>query len=155
MKKITIVSLLLATSFLLVQCSQTQDDEQQHMMNEGQMGQMMENPEQRRAIMTQMMQNTEQRQEMMARMAENPEMRAEFMGHMQSGMMNANHDQMLDRMEAIMNNPEQRDSMRTQMQRMMEILESDSLNRDQMREMLNQSPMMGMHMNCMHMMADM
>lgn len=155
MKKITIVLILLAASFSLVQCSQTQDETPQHMMNDRQMGQMMDNPEQRRAITSQMMQNTEQRQEMMAQMAEDPEMRAEFMGHMQSGMMNAGHDQMLDRMEAIMNNPEQRERMITQMQRMMEVMESDTLDRDQMREMLNQSPMMGIQMNCMQMMTDM
>lgn len=155
MKKMTIVPILLAASFLLVQCNQTQDETPQHMINDRQMGQMMDNPEQQRAIMNQMMQNADQRQELMAQMAENPEMRTEFMGHMQSGMMNADHDQMLDRMEAIMNNPEQRDRMRTQMQRMMEVLESDTLDRDQMREMLNQSPMMGMHMNCMQMMTDM
>ena len=156
MKTMATVTILFLASLLLVQCNRAQDDPQGHMMSGDQMGQMMENPDQRRAIMTQMMENPEQRQAMMAQMAENPEMRTEFMSHMQTNMMNDNHDQMLDRMEAIMNNPEQRDRMRTQMQNMMQVLESDSLNRDQMREMLNQSPLMGMQMNCMQMtMTDM
>ena len=100
MKKMTTVTLLLIASFLLVQCNQTQDGaRQQHMMSEVQLGQMMDNPEQRQAIMSQMMQNPEQRQAMMSQMAENPEMRTEFMTRMQSSMMSTNHDQMLDRME--------------------------------------------------------
>lgn len=37
---------------------------------------------------------------------------------------------------------------------MMDMLDSDSFDREQMREMMEQSPMMGMHMNCMQMMMD-
>ena len=151
MKKILPVLSLLIASFLLVQCSQVQDDPQQHMMSEGQMGQMMQNPEQRQAFLTRMMQNSEHRHAMMAQIAANPDMRADFMNHMQTSMMNTNQDQMIDRMESIMNNPEQRDLMRTQMQNMLEVLDSDTLDHDQMRQMLDQSPMMGMSMSCMQM----
>ena len=155
MKKITALTLMLITPFLLVQCNQTQDGERQHMMDEVQMGQMMDNPEQRQAIMTQMMQNPEQRQAMMTQMADNPEMRNEFMSQVNTSMMNEDHEMILDRMEVMMNNPEQRDQMRTQMQKMMELLDSDTFDRDQMQEMMVQSPKMGMHMNCMQMMTDM
>ena len=154
MKKTVLFMLLLSFPFIFAQCNHSQDGERQHMVGEGQMGQMMDNPEQRQAIMSQMMQNSEQRQAMMAQMAENPEMRNEFMSHMHSTMMSGNHDQMLDRMEAMMNDPEQRDQMRAHMQRMMEMLDSDEFDRDQIREMMRQSPMMGMHMNCMQMMSD-
>jgi hypothetical protein len=73
---------------------------------------------------------------------------------MNSSMMNEDHDMMLDRMEAMMNNPEQREQIRAQMQRMMDLLDSDTFDRDQMREMMRESPMMGMHMNCIQMITD-
>ena len=35
------------------------------------------------------------------------------------------------------------------------MMENGEFDREQMREMMEQSPMMGMHMNCMQMMRDM
>lgn len=140
MKKAFIFTLLLSFPLILAQCNHSQDVERQHMMGEDQMGQI-NNPEQRQAMMTQM--------------ADNPEMRNEFMSQVNTSMMNEDHEMILDRMEVMMNNPEQRDQMRTQMQKMMELLDSDTFDRDQMQEMMVQSPKMGMHMNCMQMMTDM
>ena len=140
MKKAFIFTLLLSFPLILAQCNHSQDVERQHMMGEDQMGQI-NNPEQRQAMMTQM--------------AQNPEMRNEFMSHMYSSMMSGNHEMMLDRMETMMNDPEQREQMKAQMQQMMAIMENDEFDRGHMREMMEQSPMMGMHMNCMQMMTDM
>ena len=140
MKKAFIFTLLLSLPLILAQCNHSQDGEPHHMMGEDQMG-LMNNPEQRQAMMTQM--------------AQNPEMRNEFMGHMHSSMMSGNHEMMLDRMETMMNDPEQREQMKAQMQQMMAIMENDEFDRGHMREMMEQSPMMGMHMNCMQMMTDM
>lgn len=141
MKKAAIFTLLLSLPLILVQCNQSENGErQQHMMSDGQMSEMMQNPEQRQALMTQM--------------AQNPEMRSEFMSHMNSSMMNEDHEMMLDRMETMMNNPEQREQIRDHMQRMMDLLDSDTFDRDQMREMMRESPMMGMHMNCIQMITD-
>ncbi|MFO7799693.1 hypothetical protein [Rhodohalobacter sp.] len=141
MKKAAIFTLLLSLPIILVQCNQSENGErQQHMMSDGQMSEMMQNPEQRQALMTQM--------------AQNPEMRSEFMSQMNSSMMNEDHEMMLDRMETMMNNPEQREQIRDHMQRMMDVLDSDTFDRDQMREMMNDSPMMGMHMNCVQMITD-
>ena len=155
MKNLKAVAVLLFTSFLLVQCNQTQDNDRRHMTDEGQTSQMMQDSEQRRAMMSQMMQDSEQRRAMMAQMAENPEMRNEFMSHMNSAMMRDGHDQTLDRMETMMNDPGQREQMRAYMQRMMEMMESETFDREQMREMIERSPMVGMHMNCMQMMSNM
>jgi hypothetical protein len=155
MKKTVLFMLLLSFPFIFAQCNHSQDGERQHMVGEGQMGQMMDNPEQRQAIMSQMMQNSEQRQAMMAQMAENPEMRNEFMSHMHSYMVNGNHDMMLDRMETVMNDPDRREQMKSHMQQMLDMMENEEFDREQMREMMEQSPMMGMHMNCMQMMNDM
>ena len=119
MKKAVIFTLLLSLPLILVQCNQTQDGERQHMMSEGQMGQIMDNPEQRQAIMTQMMQNPEHRQEIMSQMAENSEMRHQFMNRMNSSMMNEDHEMMLDRMEMMMNDPEHREQMKAHMQQML------------------------------------
>ena len=142
MRKAFIFALLLSFPLILAQCNHSQDGERHHMTGEQQMGQMMDNPEQRQA--------------MMAQMAENPEMRSEFMGHMHSSiMMRENHEMMLDRMETIMNNPEQREQMKTHLQQMTAMMESEEFDREQMREMMGQSPMMGMHMNCIQMMNDM
>jgi hypothetical protein len=155
MKKAAIFTLLLSLPLILVQCNQSESGErQQHMMSEGQMSQMMQNPEQRQVMMSQVMQNPEQRQAMMAQMVQNPEMRSEFMSQMNSSMMNEDHDMMLDRMEAMMNNPEQREQIRAQMQRMMNVLDNDTFDREQMREMMNDSPMMAMHMNCIQTITD-
>lgn len=155
MKKAIILTLILSLPLILAQCNQSQDEERDHMMDNQQVGQMMNNLEQREAIMTQMMQNPEHRQTLMMQMAENPDMRNEFMTQLNASMMNEDHETMLDRMEAMMNNPEQREQLRAQMQSMMEMLDSDAFDRDQMREMMEQSPMMGMQMNCMQMMSDM
>ena len=162
-------TLLLSLPLIFVQCNQTQDGERPHMMGDEQMGQMMDNPEQRQAIMaqmmqnpeqrqammTQMMQNQEQRQAMMSQMMQNPEMRHEFMNRMNSSMMEEDHDLILDRMEMMMNDPERREQIKAHMQQMMAMLENGEFDREQMREMMDQSPMMGMHMNCMQMMSDM
>ena len=42
----------------------------------------------------------------------------------------------------------------THMQQMQEMLDSGDFDREQMREMMGQSPMMGMHMRCMQMMQE-
>lgn len=154
MKRTIIFILLLSLPFILAQCSQHQDGERQHMMSDQPMEQMMDNPEQRRAIMTQMMNNPEQRQAMMTQMMQNQEMRHDFMNQMNSSMMNEDHDMMLDRMEIMMNDPEQRDQMKSHLQQMLAMIENGEFNREQMREMMDQSPMMGMHMNCMQMMRN-
>ena len=148
-------TLLLSLPLFFVQCNQTQDGERSHMMGDEQMGQMMDNPEQRQAIMAQMMQNPEQRQAMMSQMMQNPEMRHAFMNRMNSSMMEEDHDLILDRMEMMMNDPERREQIKAHMQQMMAMLENGEFDREQMREMMDQSPMMGMHMNCMQMMSDM
>lgn len=154
MKKTIMFLLLLSLPLILAQCNQSQDGERQHMMNEGQMSQMMQNPEQRQAMMNQMMQNPEHRQAMMAQMAENPEMRQQMMQQMHSSMMSGDQDMMLDRMEAMMNDPKQREQMRAHIQQMTTIMESDEFDREQMRELVEQSPMTGMHMRCLQMASD-
>jgi hypothetical protein len=155
MKKTVMFILLLSFSFILAQCNHSQDEERNHMMDNQQVSQMMNNPEQRQTMTAQIMQNREHRQEMMSQMAENPEMRQEFMNQMQTSMMNGNHDIMLDRMEAMMNDPERREQMKSHMQQMLDMMENEEFDREQMREMMDQSPMMGMQMNCMYMMSDM
>jgi len=155
MKKTVLFMLLLSLPFILAQCNHSQDEERDHMMDNQQVGQMMNNPEQRQAMTGQMMQNREHRQEMMSQMAEDTEMRHEFMSQMHSSMMNENHDMMLDRMETMMNDPEHREQMKTHIQQMLAMMENEEFDREQMREMMQQSPMMGMHMNCMQMMGDM
>ena len=141
MRKTFIYTLLLSLPLIFAQCNEPIDEDRQHMMGDQQTGQMMNNPEQRQAIMSQM--------------AANPEMRAEFMNHMQSSMMNGESEMMLDRMETMMNDPEHREQMITHRQQMIAMMESDNFDREQMREMMQQSPMMSMHMNYMQMMSDM
>ena len=155
MKKTVLFTLLLSLPFILAQCNHSQDEERDHMMDNQQVGQMMNNPEQRQAMRTQMMQNREHRQEMMSQMAGNPEMRQEYMSQMHSSIMNENHDMMLDRMETMMNDPEHREQMKSHIQQMLAMMENGEYDREQMREMMEQSPMMKMHMNCMQMMRDM
>ncbi|REL39031.1 hypothetical protein DYD21_03485 [Rhodohalobacter sp. SW132] len=155
MKKTVLFMLLLSLPFILAQCNHSQDEERDHMMDNQQVGQMMNNPEQRQAMTTQMMQNREHRQEMMRQMAEDTEMRHEFMNQMHSSMMNENHDMMLDRVETMMNDPEQREQMKTHMQQMLAMMENEEFDREQMRVMMEQSPVMGKQMNCMQMMRDM
>ena len=154
MKRAIIFTLLLSLPFILAQCNQNHDGERPNMMGDWQMGQMMDNPEQRQAIMAQMMNNPEQRQAMMNQMIQNPEMRHEYMSQMNSSMMNGDHEMMLDRMEIMMNDPERREQMKSHMQQMMAMMENGEFDREQMREMMEQSPMMGMQMNNMHMMED-
>ena len=154
MKKSVIFTLLLSLPLILAQCNHSQDGERHHMMNEDQMSQIMQNPEQRQAMMNQMMQNPEQRETMMAQMAENPEMRQQMMQQMHSSMMSGEQDMVLDRMEEMLNDPDQREQMKAHMQQMMAMMENGEFDREQMREMMDQSPMMGMHMNCMQMMSD-
>ncbi len=154
MKKTITFLLLLSLPLILAQCNQSQDGERHHMMDERQMSQMMQNPEQMQAMMNQMMQNPDHRQAMMTQMAENPEMRQQMMQRMHSSMMNGDRDMMLDRMEEMMNEPEQRNQMISHMQQMIAMMENGDFDRDQMREMVEQSPMMGMHMNCIQMMSD-
>ena len=141
MKKAFIFTLLLSLPLILAQCNHSQDGERHHMMDEDQMSQMMENPEQRQAIMT--------------HMAQNPQMRNVFMSHMHASLTSDDHEIALNQMEAMMNNPEQREKMKAHMQQMMDMMESDEFDREQMREIMEQSPMMGMHMNCVQMMTDM
>ncbi len=154
MKKTIKFLLLLSLPLILAQCNHSQDGERHHMMNERQMSEMMQNPEQRQAMMNQMMQNPDHRQAMMAQMTENPEMRQQMMQQMHSSMMSGDRDMMLDRMEAMMNDPEQRNQMINHMQQMIAMMENGDFDRDQMREMMERSPMMGMHMNCMQMIND-
>lgn len=155
MKKRVLFLLLLSLPFIFAQCTQSQDEERDYMMDNQQVGQMMNNPEQRQTMTNQMMQNREHRQELMSQMAGNPELRQEFMNQMQTSMVNGNHDMMLDRMEAMMNDPEHREQMKSHMQQMLDMMENEEFDREQMREMMDQSPMMSIQMNCMHMMNDM
>jgi hypothetical protein len=153
MKRVIVFTLLLSLPFILAQCMQ--DSDRNQMMDERQMSQMMQNPEQRQAMMNQMMQNPEQRQAMMSQMADNPEMRRQMMQQMRSSMMSGDRDMMLDRMEAMMNDPEQREQMKVHLQQMLAMMENGDFDRNKMREMMEESPMMGMHLNCMQMMSDM
>ena len=141
MKKAFIFTLLLSIPLILAQCNHSENGDRHHMTGDEQISQMMQSPEQRQAMMN--------------HMTENPEMHHELMTHMHSSMMSQNHDHMLNRMETMMNDPEQREQMKSHMQQMMEMMESGEFDREQMREMMEQSPMIGMHMNCMQMMTDM
>ena len=155
MKKTVLFTLLLSLTFIFAQCTHSQDEERDHMMDNQQVGQMMNNPEQRQAMRTQMMQNREHRQEIMSQMAGNPEMRQEYMSQMHSSFMKENHDMMLDRMETMMNDPEHREQMKSHMQQILAMMDNGEYDREHMREMMEQSPMMKMHMNCMQIMRDM
>ena len=155
MKKTVLFTLLLSLPFILAQCNHSQDEERDHMMDNQQIGQMMNNPEQRQAMRTQMMQNREHRQEIISQMAGNPEMRQEYMSQMHSSIMKENYEMMLDRMETMMNDPEHREQMKSHMQQMLAMMDNGEYDREHMREMMEQSPMMKMHMNCMQIMRDM
>ena len=126
----------IVTGMSLIQCDRDSQMENHH-MNDEQMGQMMQNPEARKAMMTQM--------------AQDPEMRQEMMRQMRSSMMNMDQDQMLDHMEQVMNDAERRQQMISHMTQMVEILESGEFNREEMKQMMNESPMAGMNMRCMMM----
>ena len=104
--------------------------------------------------MEQMMQNPDMRQSMMQRMTSNPEMRQEMMNQMRSGMGQLNQDEMLDHMQAMMEDPERREQMLTHVQNMQEMLENETFDREKMRQMMQSSPMMGMRMQCMQMMQN-
>lgn len=69
MKKTILLMLLLSLPFILTQCNHSQGEEGGHMMGNQQVGQVMNNPEQRQAMTTQMVQNPEYRQEMMSFLA--------------------------------------------------------------------------------------
>lgn len=149
------IYLLLAviTGLVMVQCDRN-TQMGNHQMNDEQMGQMMQNPQNRQAMMGRLMQNPEARRAMMGQMAENPEMRQEMMGQMRSSMMNMDQDEILDRMEQMFSNPERRQQIAAQMKQIQEMLESGEFDREQMREMMGQSPMMGIQMRCMQMMQE-
>jgi hypothetical protein len=102
--------------------------------------------------MEQMMQKPEMRRAMMQRMAENPQMRREMMNQMRAGMGQMDQDAMLDHMQSMMEDPEQRQQMLSHVQKMQEILENEEFDREQMRQMMQSAPVMGMHMRCMQMM---
>jgi len=155
MKKTVLLILLLSLPFILAQCDRSQNEARDRMMDNQQVGQMMNSPEQRQTMTNQMMQNREHRQEMMSQMAEDTEMRHEFMAQMHSSMMDGNHDKMLDRMETMMDDPDHREQMKAHMQQMLAMMETEEFDREQMRSMMDQSPMMGNQMNCMQMIGDM
>lgn len=111
----------------------------------------MENQQMSDQQMEQMMQNPEMRQGMMQRMASDPALRSEMMTQMRSGMGQMDQEAMLDRMETMMQNPELRKKMLAHIQTIQTMLETEEFDRDQMRQMMNESPMMGMHMQCMQM----
>lgn len=111
----------------------------------------MENHQMSDQQMEQMMQNPEMRQGMMRRMANNPEMRSEMMAQMRSGMGQMDQEAMLDRMEEMMQNPERRQQMLAHVQAMQTMLENEEFDREQMRQMMQGSPMMRMQMQCMQM----
>jgi len=154
MTKGSYILLFLALPLFLTQCHQTNNDGHDQMMGGDQMSMMMENQEQRQAMMGRMMQNPEARRAMMGQMAQNPEMRQEMMRQMRSSMMSMDQDEMLDRMEQMLSDPERRQQMITHMQQMQKMLDSGDFDREQIREMMRQSPMMGMHMRCMQMMQE-
>jgi len=68
--------------------------------------------------------------------------------------MNEDHGIMLDRMEEMMNDPARIEQMKAYMQQMIAMMENGEFDREQMREIMEQSPMMGMQMNCIQMMND-
>lgn len=132
---ITILTTILLST-LFVQCDRNpQMGDQQ--INEQQMEQMMQNPQ--------------MRQGMMQRMANDSMMRREMMAQMRSGMGQMNQEAMLDRMETMMQNPEQRQRMLAHVENLQRMLENEEFDRNQMRQMMEESPMMRMHMQCMQM----
>ena len=131
----TIVTAILLSA-IFVQCDRNPKMGNQQ-MNEQQMQQMMQNPD--------------MRQGMMQRMASDSMMRREMMAQMRSGMGQMDQEAMLDRMETMMQNPERRQQMRIHMQNMLRMLENEEFDRDQMRQMMEESPMMRMHMQFMQM----
>lgn len=139
MRRITFVLSTILLGLIFVQCDRDRQMGNQHMeMGDQQMEQMMQNPEMRRG--------------MMQRMAENPDMRREMMSQMRAGMGQMDQDAMLDHMQSMMEDPEQRQRMLSHVQQMQEMLENEEFDREQMRQMMEGSPMMGMHMRCMQMM---
>ena len=111
----------------------------------------MENNQMSDQQIEQMMQNPEMRQGMMQRMTSDPAMRSEMMAQMRSGMGQMDQEAMLDRMETMFQDPEHRQQMIAHMQNMQTMLENEEFDRDQMRRMMEDSPMMRMHMQCMQM----
>lgn len=136
MRQITFVLSTILLALLFVQCDRDrQMGDQQMGMGDQQMQQMMQKPEMRRA--------------MMQRMAENPEIRREMMNQMRAGMGQMDQDAMLDHMQSIMEDPEQRQQMLSHIHQMQEMLENEEFDREQMRQMMENAPVMGMHMRCM------
>lgn len=137
-------SLILIISSILLTFTFIQCDRDSHMgsnqMGDQQMNRMMQNPEIRRG--------------MMQRMANDPDMRREMMRQVRSGMGQMDQEAMLDRMEAMMQDPERKERMLTRVQNMQEMLEKDEFDREEMRNMMEQSPMMGMQMRCVQMMEE-
>jgi len=139
MRHITFILSTILLALLFVQCDRDrQMGNQQLGMGDQQMEQMMQNPEMRRGMMQQM--------------ASNPEMREEMMARMRSEMGQMSQDAMLDHMQSMMKDPEQRQRMLSHVQKMQVMLENEEFDRDQMRQVMENSPMMGMHMRCMQMM---
>lgn len=139
MRLITFILFTILFGLIFVQC----DSDRRmgdHQTGEQQMEQMIQNPEMRRG--------------MMQRMAGNPEMRREMMNQMRSGMGQMDREEMLDHMQSMMEDPEHRQRMLSHMQRLQEMLQNEEFDREQMREMMEQSPMMGMHVRCMQMMQE-
>jgi hypothetical protein len=139
MRSIVILLFTVLTGMALIQCDRDTRMEN-HQMGDQQMQQMMQNPEMRRG--------------MMQRMTSNPEMRREIMNQMRSGMGQMNREEMLDRMQAMMEDPERKEQMLAHLQNMQAMLENETFDREQMRQMMDKSPMMGMHMQCMQMMQE-
>jgi hypothetical protein len=150
MNRSTIIASALLISLIFLSCERPSQDND-HMMNDEQMGQMMQDSQNRQAMMSQMMQNPESRQAMMARMAQDPEMRMEMMQQMQSRMGEMDQSQMMDRMEIIMNDSAQRRHMISHMQQILQVLEEGDLNREQMEQMMENSPMAALQIRCMMM----
>jgi len=100
------------------------------------------------------MENRQMNEEQMGQMMQNPQNHQAMMGQMRSSMMNMDQDEMLDRMEQMFSNPVRRQRMAAQMKQMQEMLESGEFDREKMREMMGQSPMMVMQMRCMQMMQE-
>ena len=136
MRLITLILSTILLGSIFIQCDRDRQmgyrQMGDHQMGDQQMEQMVKNPEMRRG--------------MIQRMAENPEMRREMMTQMRTRMGQMDQEAMLDQIQTMMENPQQRQRMLSHMQQMQEMLENEEFDRDQMRQMMEDSPMMGMHM---------
>lgn len=104
-----------------------------------------------RQQMMEMMQDSTMRSMMIDHMAENPEMRQQMMQRMMKSLR-MNQSAMMGNMNNMRNNPETKERMQEHVNMMQTMLDEGEMNQSKMLEMMQDSPMMQMHMQCMQMM---